>query len=737
MIKHDSQGFLVGDLIDATSRLADGQERGLQTLARIDRNVASLAGARMSGRGGGAVSRRSPSSSGPARVVEPSGRGYVASRGGSANDSSMPRAVAQTVANEVARAVTRTQATRAAAITQIKRDAGGRFVKGMGKAGAPGGATSGGDGVSPSGSGGGLISTAASNIKDAASNAGSGIDPVVGAVGELQQVLEPLGRGWKYAFGRTGEQKKERWYKRFLKALERKPKDATSTTVVNQSGGGSMLGGLGGMGGGAMGLLSKGAGLAGGLLKRIPILGGLLAAGGVASALFSGDDPSKSKEENRSDRYKNVGQSVGAGAGMVAGAALGSLLGPAGTIAGGYLGTMLGEKVGSAMGEWTKSLVDSDIPGKVVDMAKGAWDKVAGVAGSIVDKGKAMASAAGDAVSGAATKANAAIKSAAGIDVGGAVSSAASATKQAAGKAVDTAKVAAGQAANFAVENAPKLVPQTVKNIGGWMLGKTSERYESGGKGAGTVSTGKGDLGGASYGTYQLASKTGTLDKFLQQSGYGDQFKGLKPGTPEFNAKWKQVAKDDPTFGDAQHSFIEKTHYQPQMDKLKKDGIDLSGRGAAVKDSVWSTSVQFGGGSSLIGKALKGKDIKSMSDADIVSAIQDYKAANNDKLFGSSSEAVRAGTLKRAQSEKAALLGLDSKVNTVAANGLTGSQSLASPTIPASTVAKIPPAPDASQPMAQASSKAEKPTVIVSKDVGQNVSDRAIAHKVTGGMGSA
>jgi hypothetical protein len=731
MIKHDSQGFLVGDLIDATSRLADGQERGLQTLARIDRNVASLAGARMSGRGGGAVSRRSPSSSGPVRVVEPSGRGYVSSRGGSANDSSMPRAVAQTVANEVARAVTRTQATRAAAITQIKRDAGGRFVKGLGtsvkiKTAEPKEAEEPKEEKQkkikdeP-----GVLRNAASVSKDVAVNAAGGLDPVIGAMGEVKQVLEPLGRGWKYAFGRNGEQKKERWYKRFLKALERKPKDATSTTVVNQSGGGSMLGGLGGMAGGAMGLLSKGAGLAGGLLKRIPILGGLLAAGGVASALFSGDDPSKSKEENRSGRYKNVGQSVGAGAGMVAGAALGSLLGPAGTIAGGYLGTMLGEKVGSAMGEWTKSLVDSDIPGKVVDLAKGAWDKVAGVAGSIVDKGKSMVSAAGEAVSGAATKANAAIKSATGVDVGGAVSSAATATKQAAGKA-----------ATYVAENAPSMVPQTIKNIGGWMLGKTSERYESGGKGAGTVSTGKGDLGGASYGTYQLASKTGTLDKFLQQSSYGEQFKGLKPGTPEFNAKWKQVAKDDPAFGDAQHSFIEKTHYQPQMDKLKKDGLDLSGRGAAVKDSIWSTSVQFGGGSGLIGKALKGRDVKSMSDADIVTAIQDYKVANNDKLFARSSADVRAGTLNRAQSEKAALLGLDRKVNTVAVNGLSGSQSLASPTIPASTVAKIPPAPDTSQTMAQASSKPDKPTVIVSKDVGQNVSDRGIAHKVTGGMGS-
>src|SRR5262249_46471025 len=43
-------------------------------------------------------------------------------------------------------------------------------------------------------------------------------------------------------------------------------------------------------------------------------------------------------------------------------------------------------------------------------------------------------------------------------------------------------------------------------------LGSLSEKYESGGRGPGTVSTGKGDLGGVSYGTYQLSSKVGRAD---------------------------------------------------------------------------------------------------------------------------------------------------------------------------------------------------------------------------------
>jgi len=199
---------------------------------------------------------------------------------------------------------------------------------------------------------------------------------------------------------------------------------------------------------------------------------------------------------------------------------------------------------------------------------------------------------------------------------------------------------------------------------GNWALGQTSKMFESGKGGAGTVSTGKGDFGGASYGTYQLSSKQGTLQQFLKSGQYGDQFAGLQPGTPEFNAKWKDVAKSDPAFGDAQHDFIKQTHYDPALAGLKKGGIDLSGRGAAVQDALWSSSVQFGAGNdkkgavSIFQKALDGKDVAKMSDQDLVAAVQDYKLANNDKLFASSSDAVRAGTAKRATTEKERLLAL-------------------------------------------------------------------------------
>ena len=182
-----------------------------------------------------------------------------------------------------------------------------------------------------------------------------------------------------------------------------------------------------------------------------------------------------------------------------------------------------------------------------------------------------------------------------------------------------------------------------------WQLGMTSEKYEVGSGGPGTVSSGIGDYGGVSYGRWQLSSKMGTVAKFVSTMGYTQDFRGLTPGTKPFSDKWKEMA-EDPAFGEAQHEFIKRTHYQPQLDFLKSKGIDLSKRGPAVQDAVWSTSVQFGGGTTLILKALSIFP-KTLEDLAIVKAIQDYKIKNNDALFKSSSSKVRASTLNRAKDE--------------------------------------------------------------------------------------
>lgn len=446
------------------------------------------------------------------------------------------------------------------------------------------------------------------------------------------------------------------------------------------------LGSLFGGGSGAAGGAANGAGgFFKGALKKIPLLGALLAVGGAATDIYGSENDDKlSRREKDKNAGKAIGGAGGTIAGMAAGAAAGAFAGPIGMAIGGMVGAFLGDQAGQIIGDkvggWVNDLRSADIVGTitaawdgVVSGFKSTYDTIGKTWGRFVDSAKAG----WDTIAGLFSSAYEGLKS---IPVIGpaiqAVEDAAKKTAAAASATVAAAKAKAVEVGNKAAEVGTKAVEgvkqgaeylgnnttigKGVKAAGSWVLGQTSKLFESGKGGAATVSSGKGDYGGASYGTYQLSSKQGEVQKFLKGSKYGEQFAGLQPGTPEFNAKWKEVAKADPEFGNAQHDYIKATKFDPAMAGLKKAGIDLSKDGAAVQDAVWSTSVQFGAGGaqSLVKNAFKGKDVSKMTEAEKISAIQDYKIANNDKLFSKSDDNVRAGTAKRAVEEKKRLLAL-------------------------------------------------------------------------------
>ncbi|WCE02562.1 peptidoglycan-binding domain-containing protein [Pseudoxanthomonas sp. JBR18] len=199
--------------------------------------------------------------------------------------------------------------------------------------------------------------------------------------------------------------------------------------------------------------------------------------------------------------------------------------------------------------------------------------------------------------------------------------------------------------------------------VASWSLGQTSTRYETGGRGAGTVSSGAGDHGGVSYGSYQFSTNTGGVQEYLAQSKYGAQFSGLDPGTASFSAKWKEVAASDPGFASDQHDFIKSAYYDVQHEALKVKGIDLSDRGKAVQDALWSTSVQYRDLTpGIFEKGLQakfGKDCKlsDITDEQIVGAIQDYKV-DNVKAHFKSSPKLWNSLIERAESEKGSLVTL-------------------------------------------------------------------------------
>ncbi len=127
-------------------------------------------------------------------------------------------------------------------------------------------------------------------------------------------------------------------------------------------------------------------------------------------------------------------------------------------------------------------------------------------------------------------------------------------------------------------------------------LGSLSAKYESSGN-PGTIANTKGDLGGKSYGTYQLTVNSGHAQKFANQ--YGGALKGLKVGTAAFDTAWKKEAEKNPDkFKQAQHQYIANAHYVPALNAFSAvtgiKQVDLMP--IAVRNMIWSIGVQHGAG---------------------------------------------------------------------------------------------------------------------------------------------
>lgn len=191
-------------------------------------------------------------------------------------------------------------------------------------------------------------------------------------------------------------------------------------------------------------------------------------------------------------------------------------------------------------------------------------------------------------------------------------------------------------------------------------LGSLSRKYEVGKGGPETISSGKGDRGGISYGLYQLNSRT--VMSFVAKH-YPDEFNGLKSGTPEFAEKWKAIAKADPDkFSQVQHDYIKATHYDPVVNGLKSNlKLDAEARSNALQQVIWSTGVHHGAaGAQRIVKTALAKDLKDdsaahLSDEHIIRAIYAERGRTNDKgglvHFQGNSEAVQKAVANRFVSE--------------------------------------------------------------------------------------
>jgi len=217
-------------------------------------------------------------------------------------------------------------------------------------------------------------------------------------------------------------------------------------------------------------------------------------------------------------------------------------------------------------------------------------------------------------------------------------------------------------------------------------LGKLSSQYETSGRGPAMVSGGQGDPGGASYGSYQMTSKTlltngvyingGVVKDFIESTYFPwtSEFAGLPPGTPLFSEKWRAiVAQYGDEFSLTENTFIKNPHYDVQVSRIfDATGVDLRYHSHTLNDVVWSTAVQHGPTTNVVINAMGKVGIRVSEtkayDKALINAIYDERGKTNaqGKLlrFIHSSDAVQAGIKGRYISERSkAQAELDSEID--------------------------------------------------------------------------
>ncbi|MGJ7570906.1 hypothetical protein ACSFBX_10265 [Variovorax sp. RB2P76] len=214
-----------------------------------------------------------------------------------------------------------------------------------------------------------------------------------------------------------------------------------------------------------------------------------------------------------------------------------------------------------------------------------------------------------------------------------------------------------------AFERQPPSVPTSP---GAARLGSLSSHFESNGK-PGAI--GFDTNGGFSYGEYQIAARTGTLQTFLTFLGTafpqylaplqnaGGLIAGSK-GDAAFKNAWRQLAATQSGFSDAQYTFIKSTHYDVFAKKLLTAlGLNLSNRTVALRDVAWSVAVQHGASNQVFANALADKDVAAMSDSEIITAVY-AERSKLDKYFSSSTQRVKLSLAARFNDERARALAM-------------------------------------------------------------------------------
>lgn len=200
-------------------------------------------------------------------------------------------------------------------------------------------------------------------------------------------------------------------------------------------------------------------------------------------------------------------------------------------------------------------------------------------------------------------------------------------------------------------------------------LGALSATFESGS--AGIHAIGYDRNGGTSYGTYQIASKPGSMKQFIrfletEEPAWAARLQDAGPANTgstrgRMPAVWKALAAENPErLGELQRTFIARTHYEPARSRIQdRTGLDMNTMPQAMQEALWSTAVQHGPAgaakifSSLIATVPAEQRTEDFS-RQLIAKVYDDRTSH----FGASTERVRASIGKRMSAEKELILAM-------------------------------------------------------------------------------
>jgi hypothetical protein len=278
-------------------------------------------------------------------------------------------------------------------------------------------------------------------------------------------------------------------------------------------------------------------------------------------------------------------------------------------------------------------------------------------------------------------------------------------------------------------------------------LGSLSNKFE------GKLGSANKDNKGYAYGKYQFNSATGGLDKFFKDNPqYAAQFNGIKAGTPEFANKWKEIASTDSDGFNAAQDKSGNAMYEPNNKLAKTLGFKTDNRG--IQEAIFSGSINHGKFSKILKDA---SDVKGFADMDAEQQTKTLYDSRRKYVQGLTdlTPKVKKSLSDRYDKEEPLAISLATAIpkpaNVMDDLSSTDSKQSLPPTMnigDAKTQAgmsapQVPPSPAVgavpAMPTTQKQLNTPMPapqTIPASNDsISQNLSDRDLAHAVTGGLG--